>query len=147
VAVVVLDDQVAIAPARLPDRGLLSRMKAAHQLRPQRFTAVGYGTVRETRRGGFDSILGNTERRVAVQGFLALRPAWLTLSMNEATGDGGTCYGDSGGPHFLGAGAGETDVVVSITVTGDAVCKATDLTYRLDTPSARAFLGGFVELP
>ena len=25
--------------------------------------------------------------------------------MNPATGNGGTCYGDSGGPNFLGAGA------------------------------------------
>jgi len=37
--------------------------------------------------------------------------------------------------------------VVSITVTGDSVCKATDKTYRMDTESARTFLGGFVELP
>ena len=51
--------------------------------------------------------------------------------MNEATGDGGTCYGDSDGPHFLGS------VVVSVTVTGDVWCKATDKTYRVDTKPAR----------
>jgi secreted trypsin-like serine protease len=67
--------------------------------------------------------------------------------MNQATGDGGTCYGDSGGPHFLGAGSTETDVVVSITVTGDTVCKATHKTYRVDTASARDFLDDFVDLP
>jgi hypothetical protein len=71
----------------------------------------------------------------------------MTLSMNVSTGDGGTCYGDSGGPHFLGAGADETDVVASITVTGDAVCKATDKTYRMDTDSARDYLEAFVDLP
>jgi hypothetical protein len=71
----------------------------------------------------------------------------MTLSMNDATGDGGTCYGDSGGPHFLGASESETDIVASITVTGDAVCKATDKTYRMDTDSARDFLGTFVDLP
>jgi hypothetical protein len=32
-------------------------------------------------------------------------------------------------------------------VTGDAMCRATDTTYRLDTASARAFLDGFVALP
>jgi hypothetical protein len=55
--------------------------------------------------------------------------------------------GDSGGPHFLCAGAAETDVVVALTVTGDRWCRSTDKTYRLDTASARAFLGQFVTLP
>jgi len=63
--------------------------------------------------------------------------------MNPSTGDGGTCYGDSGGPHFLG----ETDMVVSLTVTGDAPCRAMDTTYRVDTESARSYLAPFVTLP
>ena len=63
--------------------------------------------------------------------------------MNPATGDGGTCYGDSGGPHFMD----DTNMVLSLTVTGDAPCRATDVTYRLDTESARSYLSGFVELP
>jgi secreted trypsin-like serine protease len=65
--------------------------------------------------------------------------------MNQATGDGGTCFGDSGGPHFLGGPT--SNLIVSLTVTGDAVCKATDVTYRVDTSAARAFLDDFVTLP
>ena len=61
--------------------------------------------------------------------------------MNLATGNGGTCYGDSGGPHFLDG------VVVALTITGDAPCKALDKTYRLDTPWAQEFLAQFVALP
>lgn len=148
VAVVVLDKEVrGITPAELPTAGLLDEMKASGELAHTRFTAVGYGTVRETNRGGFGSILDNTERRFADQQFKSLTAAWMTLSMNASTGDGGTCYGDSGGPHFLGADETETNVVASITVTGDAVCKSTDKTYRMDTASARDFLGQFVELP
>ena len=105
--------------------------------------AVGYGTVRETRKTGPQGILDITERRYAEQSLLSLTRAWLTLAMNEATGDGGTCFGDSGGPHFLGGL--DSNLIVSITVTGDAVCKATDKTYRVDTPGARAFLAGFSE--
>jgi hypothetical protein len=60
---------------------------------------------------------------------------------------GGTCYGDSGGPHFIHLNGVETDIIASITVTGDAVCKATDMTYRMDTPVVREFLGQFVSLP
>jgi hypothetical protein len=36
---------------------------------------------------------------------------------------------------------------VSLTVTGDSVCRATDKTYRLDTAPARDFLSRFVTLP
>jgi Trypsin len=145
IAVIVLDSPVGIEPAQLPRRGLLDELKATHALDDQIFTAVGYGAVRETRKGGPGAILENNERRFALQSALSLQKAWLTLSMNEATGDAGTCYGDSGGPHFLGGEA--SNLVVSNTVIGDAVCKATDKTYRLDTPSARDFLDDFVDLP
>jgi hypothetical protein len=36
---------------------------------------------------------------------------------------------------------------VSITVSGDAQCRAADKTYRIDTASAREFLEQFVDLP
>jgi hypothetical protein len=36
---------------------------------------------------------------------------------------------------------------VATTVTGDSRCRAFDKSYRVDTASARAFLGEFVELP
>ncbi|MFN2626594.1 MAG: hypothetical protein ABR520_10995, partial [Mycobacteriales bacterium] len=70
-------------------------------------------------------------------------PAWLRISMNPSTGNGGTCYGDSGGPNFLGTSA----VIAATTITGDAVCRSTNVVYRLDTASARTFLGQFVALP
>jgi hypothetical protein len=73
----------------------------------------------------------------------SVNPAWLRISMNAATGNGGTCYGDSGGPNFLGT----TDIVAAITITGDAICRATNVVYRLDTESARAFLDDYVTLP
>lgn len=145
IAVIVLDHAVDRTPVELPEAGLLNELKASGALRDKRFTAVGYGTVRDSNTGGFGGIKDNTERRFATQSFLALRKAWLQLSMNPATGSGGTCYGDSGGPHFLGGP--ESNLQVSLTVTGDAVCKATDTTYRLDTASARDFLRDYVSLP
>lgn len=127
----------------LPEAGLLDEMQKSKELRQAEFTAVGYGTVRDTRQKAFQSILPNAQRNKADQTALSLTKAWLTLSMNQATGNGGTCYGDSGGPHFLKG----TNLIVSLTVTGDIVCKATDKTYRLDTASARDFLADFVQLP
>jgi secreted trypsin-like serine protease len=144
IAVIVLDRTVrGIAPATLPEAGLLDRMKAAHELPSASFVAVGFGTVRESRKTGPQGIINITERRFAEQTYMSLLDAWLNLAMNEATGDGGTCFGDSGGPHFLGGV--DSNLVVSITVTGDAVCKATDKTYRTDTESARDFLDDFTQ--
>lgn len=147
IAVIVLDKAPqGITPARLPEAGLLDELQANHVLNDTLFTAVGYGTVRTTNRTGFAGIQGNLDRNRVDQEFLALTPAWLQLSMNLSTGNGGTCYGDSGGPHFIHLDGRETNIVASITVTGDAPCKATDTTYRTDTPSARSFLAEFKEL-
>lgn len=147
-AVIVFDRPVkGITPAALPSAGLLDRMAADHTLSRQKFTAVGYGLHEPNIGGGPISFADTNDRWRSVSEFNALTSAWLRLSQNNATGDGGTCYGDSGGPNFLGAGAGETPIVAAVTVTGDYFCLATNVTYRIDTPSARAFLGVFVTLP
>jgi hypothetical protein len=147
VAVIVLDQSPGIAPASLPPAGLLDQLKDAHVLDDTLFTAVGYGTIRDSKTGGFAGILDNVDRNRVDQSFLSLSKAWITLSMNPATGNGGTCYGDSGGPHFIHLNGEETNIVAAITVTGDAPCRATDKDYRMDTESARSFLQNFVTLP
>jgi V8-like Glu-specific endopeptidase len=139
IAVVVLDEAVTgITPARLPEAGSLSTLSST-----QRFTSVGYGAYEVTRGPGGHQYLYDDRRMVATGELNAVNKTWLRLSMNPSTGNGGTCYGDSGGPNFLGS----TDIVAAITITGDAICRATNVDYRLDTASARAFLGQYVVLP
>lgn len=148
IAVIVLDKAVkGITPASLPSAGLFDRMKADGTLNGQKFTAVGYGVLQPSVGGGPPEFPDTNLRWKAVSEFGALNSVWLRLSQNDATGDGGTCYGDSGGPNFLGAGGSETSIVAGLTVTGDAMCLATNVDYRLDTPSARGFLKDFVILP
>jgi hypothetical protein len=141
IAVVILDAPVGITPALLPGPGSLSNLTRGTQ-----FTAVGYGAQSVTIDHGPTFHYADI-RYVAVGGLNALNRNWLRLSMNQTLGDGGTCYGDSGGPNFLGAGATETNIIAATTITGDAMCRATNVDYRLDTPSARAFLGQYVTLP
>jgi secreted trypsin-like serine protease len=144
VAVILLDEVVrGIAHAQLPTAGLLDELQADRTLRWQRFVTVGYGILRDDKTGGPRSLADTSERHYAEQSFQALEPYWMQLSMNPSTGSGGTCYGDSGGPHFVG----ETDVIAAITVTGDRFCRATDVVYRMDTDSARSFLEYFIDLP
>jgi hypothetical protein len=142
IAVVVFDEPVTgIAPAQLPELGSLDNLKLG-----TRFTAVGYGAQSVTVDHGPTFHYADI-RYVATGGLLALNRHWLRNSMNPSLGDGGTCYGDSGGPNFLGAGATETNIVAGTTITGDFRCRATNVDYRMDTASAQAFLGDYVSLP
>jgi secreted trypsin-like serine protease len=149
VAVITLDQAPPITPAELAGAGLLDAMKADHSILTARFTAVGYGTTRESMQKGWQGILDNIERQYADQSFWSLTSAWVNFTMlpTGANDSGGTCYGDSGGPHFVHQDAVETDIVVAITITGDAQCKSLDKDYRVDTSAARDFLGQFVALP
>ena len=139
IAVVVLDKPVrGIDPAELPEADSLSNLSGS-----QTFTSVGYGAYEVTKGPGGHQYLYNDVRMVASGTLNSTNPSWLRISMNPSTGNGGTCYGDSGGPNFLG----DTDVIAAITITGDAVCRSTNVVYRLDTESARTFLSQYVTLP
>jgi secreted trypsin-like serine protease len=139
IAVVVLDKAVkGIAPAQLPRANSLSDLSSS-----QSFTSVGYGAYEVTNGTGGHRYLYDDVRQVATGTLNSTNQAWLRISMNPSTGNGGTCYGDSGGPNFLGT----TAIVAATTITGDAVCRSTNVDYRLDTPSARSFLGQYVALP
>jgi secreted trypsin-like serine protease len=139
IAVVVLDKAVkGITPARLPAAGSLADLPAN-----QLFTSVGYGAYEVTNQPGGHRYLYDDVRMVATGTLNSTNKAWLRISMNPSLDNGGTCYGDSGGPNFLGA----TDIVAATTITGDAVCRSTNVDYRLDSAAARAFLSGFVTLP
>jgi secreted trypsin-like serine protease len=137
--------RIAAAPAgvvsaTLPALGLLDELAARNGLKDATFTAVGYGVQDRVVGGGTPSFTDANPRYrgYAVESFLSLNGGFLRLSQNPATGDAGACYGDSGGPNFLSVNG--QSVLVAVTITGDAVCRATNVVYRVDTPSARAFL-------
>ena len=135
-AVIHLDQAPGITPAVLPTADLLSAL----DLRAQTFTVAGYGRIRDDKAKGPNNIQPNLDPSVryrATQEFRSLQASILTMSMNPATGDGGTCYGDSGSASYLGT----SNVMVSVTSLGDGACRASARSVRLDTPFARAFLG------
>jgi V8-like Glu-specific endopeptidase len=144
VAVVVLDKPVkGITPARLPRLGALDSLQVGDGI-----TSVGYGAQSVTFGAGGPNFHYADVRYVATGSVNAMNAAWIRASMNPSTGDGGTCYGDSGGPNFLGAGASETNIVAGTTITGDFVCRATNVDYRMDTFVAQSFLAQYgVKLP
>jgi len=132
-----------IKPLSLPPAGLLDQMAAKGELSKALFINVGYGVDATTT--GLQYYSYDGVRKSSLSEFMALQPAWLGLLMNtNATGEGGDCYGDSGGPKFF---QGNVNMVVATVTTGDYPCRATTWDYRLDTPNARAFLKQFVALP
>ncbi|GAA4889165.1 trypsin-like serine protease [Streptomyces coeruleoprunus] len=134
----------SFTPAALPAAGALGAL-GPQGLKDTSFTVAGYGT-QEARRGpGGHTHPGGGVRMKAPVAFDALNDAWLRLAMTAPQGNGGACYGDSGGPNFAVLGGKLT--LVATTITGDTPCYATNVTYRLDSPGARAFLSPFVKLP
>jgi hypothetical protein len=134
----------AFEPATLPTAGQLTEI-GRRALAEYTWWTVGYGTEEAARGPGGQTHPGGGTRMKAEVGFTTLTKAWVKLSMVEPRGYGGACYGDSGGPNYVEV-EGEL-LLAATTITGDAPCYATNVTYRLDTAAAREFLAPYVALP
>ena len=142
-AVVLLDRApIGITPASLPTLGEFDWLGNGAVL-----TSVGYGAQSVTSDKGGHTLHFQDVRYVTTGTVSSLTQYWVHASMNPIQGDGGGCNGDSGSPKFPWIGGVEVNVVVGIDISGDTYCRSTDVSYRIDTPSARAFLGRFVTLP
>jgi secreted trypsin-like serine protease len=140
-AVIVFDKPVrGIAPATVVQEvGYLDALFASGELNQStRFVSVGYGGTEFTKAPGGPTTQYLDTRMYATGSFNALGPGYLRISQNLATGSAGTCYGDSGGPQFLDG------LLVSITVTGDSLCKSSNVVQRLDTELAQQFLQQYI---
>jgi hypothetical protein len=131
------------SPVQLPAQGFLDAQAAAGGLRGHIFESVGYGL------NGVDrSILSPRanvtwfgRRFVTTSPFMSLTPFYLKLLDNtNATGLGGGCFGDSGGPSFWVPGSG---LQVAVATAGDPTCGTLDERQRLDTASVLSFLAAF----
>jgi hypothetical protein len=138
VGVVILADPVNLDTyGTLPGVGQLDALKTRRGKQDTTFTAVGYGLQ-------FINpvfIQGDLIRMVAhpklnqinVPGFTG--DFSLLLSNNHSTG--GTCFGDSGGPNFLGNG----NVIAGVTSFGiNGNCAGTGGVFRLDKEDVLEFV-------
>src|ERR1700759_1217472 len=141
IAVILLDSAPqGITPATLPPVGLLDSMKANKTLtQSSAFTAVGYGDGNRQVGAAPPTFAFDGFRSNATSFFNALTGSWLRLTQNASVGAGGTCFGDSGGPNFLGT----SDTIQASTISGDSACKSTNVDLRMDPQSAQDFLAQF----
>jgi len=131
-------------PAQLPTAGELNAL-GGRTLETLPWLVAGYGTEQAVRGPGGQTHPGGGARMEAPLSCNALTKTWVRLSMIAPQGNGGACYGDSGGPNF--ATIDGTLVLAATTITGDSPCYATNVSFRTDTPTARTFLAPYVNLP
>jgi hypothetical protein len=115
--------------------GALPTLNSSDALRPGRsttFTAVGYGLQASFPDAAAWKDIGIRQRMVAHPWLYQINTGFvgdfaLLLSNNAAAG--GTCFGDSGGPNFLG----NSNVLAGVTSFGlNSTCAGTGGVYRVD---------------
>jgi secreted trypsin-like serine protease len=134
VAVVMLERApTGIAPLPLGPLGALDRTDKRTSL-----TTVGYGYYERVTGNGPPRFLYDGVRRQATAPLMGVENAWAkVLSNARATGQGGVCFGDSGGPWLLDG------AIVAITSGGDMACAGMSNAYRIDTAESQAFLAQY----
>jgi hypothetical protein len=141
VGVVVLSRAVKLATG---DYGKLPAVNQLDALQPSSstvFTAVGYGVQR------INPVFVEAEKvRMFAEPHLVQINTGLTgsfsllLSNNASTG--GTCFGDSGGPNYLGSG----NVIAGVTSFGlNGTCGGTGGVFRLDRKDVVDFVSQYLE--
>ena len=132
----------------LPAVNQLDAFKTARDRQDVTFTAVGYGLQQSFPDAASFKDSALKIRMVAtpklnqinVPGFTG--DFLLLLSNNANTG--GTCFGDSGGPNFLGS----SNVVAGVTSFGiNGNCAGTGGVFRMDRQNVLDFVNSFLQLP
>jgi hypothetical protein len=148
VGVIILKEAVTDVPlAKLPYAGYLDDLRKAKLLRQPGqggvpFKVAGYGSTLDWPPPV--SVPGDGWRRFADSDCLNVLPGWLLLLQNLATGNGGTGYGDSGGPAFWIAPDG-TRVLVAVTSWGDPKLVAMNFYWRVDLPETLDFIAQVIQ--
>ena len=133
----------AATPATLPPRNHLAGLASGNGgFNKQTFTVVGYGVFFEKPTEGPQkpTAIADRTRRFAdaVGPNISSQVLKLAENQKDSRADGGSCFGDSGGPVF------HDGLIVGDTSFGASqFCRSAGGYYRLDTDDARMFLDDF----
>jgi hypothetical protein len=130
--VVVLDNARKTLPGTKAKLPTLDQLEALKPSSSTTFTAVGYGLQKSFPDAASWKDQAQRVRYLATPHLLQINTGFvgdfsLLLSNNASTG--GTCFGDSGGPNFLGS----STTVAGVTSYGlNGTCAGTGGVYRVD---------------
>ena len=129
----------------LPEVDQLDALKTKRGLQKTTFTAVGYGRQESFPDAAAWKMNNERVRYVAYPRLIQINVPGFTgdfsllLSNNHSTG--GTCFGDSGGPNFLG----DSNVVAGVTSFGiNGNCAGTGGVFRMDRQDVLDFVSPFL---
>jgi secreted trypsin-like serine protease len=152
VGVVILAQPIILAASqygRLPSVNQFDSLTTRRGQQDVTFTAVGYG-LQESFPDPALFLATNTRTRMsATPHLLQINVPGFTgsfsmlLSNNHS--NGGTCFGDSGGPNFYGSGATETRIVAGTTSFGiNGNCAGTGGVFRMDRQNVLDFVKSYL---
>jgi len=143
--VVVLDKKV-----RMKKYGALPQLDSLDSLRPGAetiFTVVGYGLQESFPDAASWKEHNVRVRMVAYPHLIQINGGIVgdsSLLLSNNTNTGGTCFGDSGGPNFVG----DSNIVGGVTSFGlNGTCAGTGGVYRVDRADDLAWLAAFGVTP
>jgi V8-like Glu-specific endopeptidase len=146
VGVVILKKPIKLDTyGELPAEGQLDELAAEVKKPDITFTSVGYGLQKSFPDAASWKDQADRVRMVAYPRLLQINTGFtgdfsVLLSNNANTG--GTCFGDSGGPNFLG----DTNIVAGVTSYGlNWACGGTGGVFRMDRPDVLEFVTAFLE--
>jgi secreted trypsin-like serine protease len=136
VGVIKLRQSVLLSAEQYGRLPTLDQLDALSPSRSTEFTAVGYGLQR------INPVFVEAERvRMSAEPHLVQINTGLTgdfsLLLSNNASSGGTCFGDSGGPNYLGS----SNVIAGVTSFGlNGTCGGTGGVFRLDRQDVLAFV-------
>ncbi|MEO7846946.1 MAG: trypsin-like serine protease [Nocardioides sp.] len=143
VGVIELADPIILSAGSYGQLPTANQLDALKPRASTKFTAVGFGLQRVNNNPNNSQLLASRVRMVAHPQLLQINtgftgPQSLLLSNNTHTG--GTCFGDSGGPNFLGTSL----VVAGVTSFGlNGSCGGTGGVFRVDRPAVLDFINSY----
>ena len=140
VSIIVLDKAQPGPYVPLPRVGLLDDLKKAGALDSADFVNVGYGTHEAVNGAGGKDFPFDGDRWMSVSSYSSLNQDMIHLHQKDNRDEGGTGYGDSGGPTLLNGTA------IAVVSTGDVPCWSTSVNTRTDTQEAADFLRPYLAL-
>ena len=141
--VVVLDEPYLLAEyGALPELGQLDVLKTRRGKQDLGFTAVGYGLQKSFPDAASWKDQADRVRMVAHPKLIQINNGYVgdfSILLTNNAHTGGTCFGDSGGPNFIG----DTNVVGGVTSFGkNGTCAGTGGVYRVDQADDLGWLQG-----